>query len=98
VVRFLIEHGVDPEKLKASGYAETRPKAVNRDSAGAPIPANQALDRRVTIEVTSMSLEEKKRFQMKAAAQAQQAPRASLELAPREGSAETPAPAQTTPR
>lgn len=84
VVRFFIEHGLDPEKLKATGFAETRPKAVNRDASGTPIPANQALNRRVSIEVSAMSIEEKKRFQMKAAAaaQAQQAPRASLELAP----------------
>jgi chemotaxis protein MotB len=90
VVRFLIEQGIDPEKLKASGFAETRPKAVNRDSQGAPIPANQMLNRRVTIEVTAMSLEEKKHFQMKAAAAAKEAPRASLELAP-PGGAGTPA-------
>ena len=82
VVRFLIEQGIDPEKLKASGFAETRPKALNRDSQGTPIPANQALNRRVTIEVTAMSLEDKKRFQMKAATAAKEAPRASLELAP----------------
>lgn len=94
VVRFFIEHGLDPEKLKATGYAETRPKAVNRDSSGAPIPANQALNRRVSIEVTAMSTEEKKRFQMKAAAQAQQTPRAGLELAPGQDQA---APTQAAP-
>jgi chemotaxis protein MotB len=84
VVRFFIEHGLDPDKLKATGYAETRPKAVNRDASGAPIPANQALNRRVTIEVTSMTIEEKKLFQMKAAAAAQalKTPRAGVELAP----------------
>jgi chemotaxis protein MotB len=82
VVRFFLEHGLDPEKLRAVGFAETRPKAVNRDASGAPIPANQALNRRVSIEVTPMSVEEKKKFQMKAAAQAQQAPRASIDLAP----------------
>lgn len=92
VVRFFIDQGLDPEKLKATGYAETRPKALNRDASGAPIPANQALNRRVSIEVTAMSIEEKKRFQMKAAAAAaKEAPRASLELAPAGGQA---APAQ----
>ena len=80
VVRFLIENGIDPEKLQASGFAETRPKAVNRDSAGNPIPANQALNRRVAIEVTAMSLEQKKRLQMKAAAAAKETPRASMAL------------------
>ena len=94
VVRFLIEHGIDPEKLKASGFAETRPKAVNRDSQGVAIPANQALNRRVTIEVTAMSLEEKKRFQMKAAMAAKEAPRASIELAPAGGEG---TPAQSPP-
>ena len=85
VVRFLIAQGLDPEKLRAIGLAETRPKAVNRDSQGAPIPANQALNRRVSIEVTPMSIEQKKRFQMKAAMAAKEAPRASLELAPAGG-------------
>lgn len=91
VVRFLIEHGNDPEKLQASGFAETRPKAVNRDSGGTPIPANQALNRRVSIEVTPMSLERKKLAQMKAAAAAKEPPRASMALpgAPSDVSAPT---------
>lgn len=80
VVRFLIEQGVTAEKLQASGFAETRPKAVNRDGAGTPIPANQALNRRVSIEVTPMSLEQKKLAQMKAAAAAKEAPRANMAL------------------
>lgn len=99
VVRFLIENGTDPEKIQASGFAETRPKAINRDSAGSPIPANQALNRRVAIEVTAMSLEQKKRLQMKAAAAAKETPRASMALpgAPSDAPAPTadgnPAPA-----
>ena len=80
VVRFLIEQGVDTDKLQASGFAETRPKAVNRDSAGAPISANQALNRRVSIEVVPMSMEQKKLAQMKAAAAARETPRAGTAL------------------
>lgn len=59
VVRFLIDKGIDPERLKATGFAETRPKAPNRDEEGKPIKENQAANRRVTLEVYPMSLAER---------------------------------------
>lgn len=59
VVRFLIDKGIDPERLKATGFAETRPKAPNRDEEGKPIKENQATNRRVTLEVYPMSLAER---------------------------------------
>ncbi len=51
VVRYFIEVGIKPERLKAAGYADTRPKAPNRDMFGEPIPENRALNRRVTIRL-----------------------------------------------
>lgn len=51
VVRFLIAHGLSSNKLRAVGYADTRPKAANRDATGNPIPANQDLNRRVVVKI-----------------------------------------------
>ncbi len=50
-VRFLVSRGVEPERLVAVGYGDTRPKAPNRDEAGQPIPENQSQNRRVEIEI-----------------------------------------------
>lgn len=65
VVRFFIGKGMDPERLKAAGYAETRPKMPHRDEAGKPIPENQAANRRVTLEVFPMDLKNRARFKIK---------------------------------
>ena len=51
VVRFLVDRGVEPQRLVAVGYGDTRPKSPNRDEAGQPIPENQAENRRVEIEI-----------------------------------------------
>ena len=51
VVRFLVSRGVEPERLVAVGYGDTKPKAPNRDEAGQPIPENQEQNRRVEIEI-----------------------------------------------
>lgn len=51
IVKYLITKGIDPEKLRAAGYADTRPKVVNNDEQGNPIPENQAVNRRVVIYV-----------------------------------------------
>ena len=59
VVRFFIEKGMDMRRLKAAGFAETRPKVPNRAPDGTPIPENQAKNRRVLIRVYPMSLEER---------------------------------------
>ncbi len=59
VVRFLIRQGLEADRLKASGYAETRPKVPNRDDRGVPIPENQAQNRRVIIRVHPMDLAER---------------------------------------
>ena len=59
VVRFFIEQGMDMRRLKAAGFAESRPKVPNRKADGTPIPENQATNRRVLIRVYPMSLEER---------------------------------------
>ena len=59
VVRFFIEQGMDIRRLKAAGFAETRPKVPNRKPDGTPIPENQAKNRRVLIRVYPMSMEER---------------------------------------
>lgn len=51
VVRFFIEIGVMPQRLRAAGFADVLPKAPNRDATGAPILENQAQNRRVIIKL-----------------------------------------------
>ena len=43
--------GFPRSSLQAQGYADTRPLAPNRDEKGNVIPANQALNRRITIKI-----------------------------------------------
>lgn len=57
VVRFLIERGVAPQRLRAAGYADIFPKVPNRDGAGNAIPANQAQNRRVVIKLEKIEKE-----------------------------------------
>ena len=51
VVRFLIAHGINPANLRATGYADTKPKLPNRDASGRPIPENREQNRRIVIRV-----------------------------------------------
>ena len=51
VVRFLISADVQPERLKASGYADVKPKYPNRDLFGEPIPENRKRNRRISIRL-----------------------------------------------
>ena len=51
VVRYMIEHGVQPGRLRAAGYADVFPKVPNRDEAGNPLPENRAKNRRVVIKL-----------------------------------------------
>lgn len=56
VVRFFIGQGVNPQRLKATGFAETRPKVGNRTAGGEAIPENQAKNRRVTLRIHPLTL------------------------------------------
>lgn len=51
VVKYFINHDIDPGRLKASGYADTQPLVANRDSLGNPIPENRARNRRILIRI-----------------------------------------------
>ncbi len=51
VVRFFVEQGVSAQRLRAAGYADTRPLRPNRDGAGIEMPENQAKNRRVVIVI-----------------------------------------------
>jgi len=51
VVRMLIKDGVQPDRLGAVGYADTRPRVANRDVNNNPLPINQAINRRVSIHI-----------------------------------------------
>lgn len=51
IVKYFIETGFDPAKLKGSGYGDTFPVAPNTDASGNPIPENQDMNRRVVIRL-----------------------------------------------
>lgn len=51
VVRYLIDRGMEPQRLKASGYADTQPVVSNRNAKGEPIPGNQSINRRVVLRI-----------------------------------------------
>jgi chemotaxis protein MotB len=51
IVRYFVETGFEPERLKASGYSDTFPIAPNYDEEGNPIPENQDMNRRVVIRL-----------------------------------------------
>lgn len=54
VVHFFLDQGISPTKLRAAGYADTFPKAPNRDATGHPIAENQAQNRRVVIKLEKL--------------------------------------------
>jgi chemotaxis protein MotB len=58
VVHFLLDQGLPANRLRAAGYADTRPKVANRDADGNPIPENQALNRRVVIRLEKIETAE----------------------------------------
>ena len=51
VIRFFVDQEMDPHRMKAIGFADTRPKFANRDENGEALPENQAKNRRVIIRV-----------------------------------------------
>lgn len=51
IVKYLIGMGIPSERLKAAGYADTKPKAPNIDGDGKPIPGNQARNRRIVLKI-----------------------------------------------
>lgn len=51
VIRFLIDHGMEKDKMRSAGYADVLPKVPNLDEFGNPIDENRELNRRVVIKV-----------------------------------------------
>lgn len=51
VKAYLIEHGIDANRLATQGYGETRPVAPNTKPNGADNPAGRAQNRRVELDV-----------------------------------------------
>lgn len=51
VVRHFIERGMAPDRLKAAGYADTKPKVPNLDILEEPIPENRSINRRVSVRL-----------------------------------------------
>ncbi len=51
VVSKFVTSGIQPIRLKASGFADTKPKLPNRDMFQEPIPENMAANRRVIIRL-----------------------------------------------
>ncbi|HEV2546040.1 MAG TPA: OmpA family protein [Stellaceae bacterium] len=51
VVHFFLNENIPAQRLRAAGYADTFPKAPNRDPLGNAIPENQSQNRRVVIKL-----------------------------------------------
>jgi chemotaxis protein MotB len=51
VVRYFIEQGIKPSRLKAAGYADTKPKLPNKDIFDEGIPENREKNRRVSLRL-----------------------------------------------
>jgi chemotaxis protein MotB len=51
VVRYLLDQGLPSQRLCAVGFADSQPKAPNRDESGMPLPKNQTQNRRVAIRL-----------------------------------------------
>ncbi len=51
IVKYMISKGIPSERLKAAGYADTKPKTPNVDAEGKSIPANQAKNRRIVLKI-----------------------------------------------
>lgn len=51
VVKYFIEEGIEGERLKASGYADTKPVVPHVDEQGQDIVENRALNRRIVVRI-----------------------------------------------
>jgi len=51
IARYMIEKGIEPRRLKATGVADSDPVAANRNPDGSPNPKNRAKNRRVQIKI-----------------------------------------------
>jgi chemotaxis protein MotB len=51
IVKYMLAQGVAPDRLKAAGYADTKPILPNLDSLGKGIDSNQAQNRRIVVRI-----------------------------------------------
>lgn len=51
VVKYFIQEGIEPERIKASGYADTKPIVPHIDDNGNDIVENRPLNRRIVIRI-----------------------------------------------
>ena len=51
VVKYFIKDGIESDRLKASGYADTKPVVPHQDAQGVDIVQNRALNRRIVIRI-----------------------------------------------
>lgn len=51
IARYLVEQGIDPKRIKATGRADSDPIAPNRNADGTPNPENRSKNRRVQIKI-----------------------------------------------
>ncbi len=51
IVKYFIEEGIEGDRLKASGYADTQPVVPHVDEDGNDIIENRALNRRIVIRI-----------------------------------------------
>lgn len=51
IARYFIEDKFAPDRLKASGYADTKPLAPNLDENGEPLPENRNINRRIVLRI-----------------------------------------------
>lgn len=51
VVKYFVQEGIEGERLKASGYADTKPVVPHIDENGRNIIENRALNRRIVVRI-----------------------------------------------
>ncbi len=51
IVKYFIEKGLEGDRMKAAGYADTKPLAPNLDEDGMPILENRNINRRIVIRI-----------------------------------------------
>jgi chemotaxis protein MotB len=59
VVHFFLNENIPARRLRAAGYADTFPKAPNRDEHGNALPENQTQNRRVVIKLEKIERSER---------------------------------------
>ena len=51
IVKYILTKGIQADRLKAAGYADTKPIVPNKDAQGNNVPLNQAQNRRIVIRI-----------------------------------------------